>query len=223
MRTFCTFHRKGMHRPCILHHHHHHYHYHRYHPITTITTTTITTTTIIQTYLCFRQYLCEETCDVGTCGSFRRNAMQLVQFSPDFARKNYYKVSRSILTTTTATVVSTSPVITNNSSNRSIIIACNNNITNSNGNNKPPPKNTVNSCRSSHNNSNNNNHKWLGKAITISYSIAPITTAKSKTVSRVPDQNGVSLLYIVVEIHHSGRQSSVFAVADHQSPVYTDI
>ena len=26
--------------------------------------------------------------------------------------------------------------------------------------------------------------------------------------SRVPDQNGVSLLYIMLEIHHSGREPS---------------
>ena len=29
-------------------------------------------------------------------------------------------------------------------------------------------------------------------------------------ISRVPDQNGVSLLYIMLEIHHSGREPSNF-------------
>ena len=28
-------------------------------------------------------------------------------------------------------------------------------------------------------------------------------------ISRVPDQNGVSLLYIMLEIHHSGREPSI--------------
>ena len=31
----------------------------------------------------------------------------------------------------------------------------------------------------------------------------------SKFISRVPDQNGVSLLYIMLEIHHSGREPSI--------------
>ena len=29
---------------------------------------------------------------------------------------------------------------------------------------------------------------------------------KKRLISRVPDQNGVSLLYIMLEIHHSGRE-----------------
>ena len=29
-------------------------------------------------------------------------------------------------------------------------------------------------------------------------------------ISRVPDQNGVSLLYIILEIHHSGREPSIY-------------
>ena len=29
-------------------------------------------------------------------------------------------------------------------------------------------------------------------------------------ISRIPDQNGISLLYIMLEIHHSGREPSVF-------------
>ena len=29
-------------------------------------------------------------------------------------------------------------------------------------------------------------------------------------MSRVPNQNGVSLLYIMLEIHHSGREPSIF-------------
>ena len=33
--------------------------------------------------------------------------------------------------------------------------------------------------------------------------------AKSLHSSRVPDQNGVSLLYIMFEIHHSGREPSI--------------
>ena len=32
-------------------------------------------------------------------------------------------------------------------------------------------------------------------------------------VSRVSDQNGVSLLYIVLEIHHSGREPSICILA----------
>ena len=31
--------------------------------------------------------------------------------------------------------------------------------------------------------------------------------------SRVPDQNGVSLLYIMLEIHHSGREPSIFPLS----------
>ena len=30
-----------------------------------------------------------------------------------------------------------------------------------------------------------------------------------KYISRVPDQNGVSLLYVMLEIHHSGREPSI--------------
>ena len=30
------------------------------------------------------------------------------------------------------------------------------------------------------------------------------------SISRVSDQNGVSLLYIVLEIHHSGREPSIW-------------
>ena len=33
--------------------------------------------------------------------------------------------------------------------------------------------------------------------------------------SRVPDQNGVSLLYIMLEIHHSGREPSICCVFFH--------
>ena len=33
-------------------------------------------------------------------------------------------------------------------------------------------------------------------------------------ISRVPDQNGVSLLYIMLEIHHSGREPSISRVPD---------
>ena len=29
-------------------------------------------------------------------------------------------------------------------------------------------------------------------------------------ILRVPDQNGVSLLYIMLEIHHSGREPSIY-------------
>ena len=32
------------------------------------------------------------------------------------------------------------------------------------------------------------------------------TDAEYEIISRVPDQNGVSLLYIMLEIHHSGRE-----------------
>ena len=28
-------------------------------------------------------------------------------------------------------------------------------------------------------------------------------------ITRIPDQNGVSLLYIMLEIHHSGREPSI--------------
>ena len=28
-------------------------------------------------------------------------------------------------------------------------------------------------------------------------------------ISRVPDQNGVSVLYIMLEIHHTGREPSI--------------
>ena len=31
------------------------------------------------------------------------------------------------------------------------------------------------------------------------------------SISRVPDQNGVSLLYIKLEIHHSGREPSIYS------------
>ena len=31
-------------------------------------------------------------------------------------------------------------------------------------------------------------------------------------ISRVPDQNGVSLLYIMFEMHHSGREPSIYYV-----------
>ena len=33
----------------------------------------------------------------------------------------------------------------------------------------------------------------------------------SSMVSRVPDQNGESLLYIMLEIHHSGREPSIYS------------
>ena len=33
-----------------------------------------------------------------------------------------------------------------------------------------------------------------------------------KSISRVSKQNGVSLLYIIVEIHHSGRKPSIFSL-----------
>ena len=33
---------------------------------------------------------------------------------------------------------------------------------------------------------------------------------KRKTISRVPDHNGVSLLYIMLEIHHFGREPSIW-------------
>ena len=36
-----------------------------------------------------------------------------------------------------------------------------------------------------------------------------IAGARDCVVSRVPDQNGVSLLYIMLEIHHSGRETSI--------------
>ena len=33
---------------------------------------------------------------------------------------------------------------------------------------------------------------------------------QNKYISRVPDQNGVSLLYIMLEIHHSGWEPSIY-------------
>ena len=30
-------------------------------------------------------------------------------------------------------------------------------------------------------------------------------------ISKVPDQNGVSVLYIMLEIHHSGREPSIYS------------
>ena len=38
--------------------------------------------------------------------------------------------------------------------------------------------------------------------------------ADQKSISRVPDQNGVSLLYIMLEIHHSGWEPSVCSSVD---------
>ena len=35
-------------------------------------------------------------------------------------------------------------------------------------------------------------------------------TRISTMISRVPNQNGVSLLYIILEIHHSGREPSIY-------------
>ena len=37
----------------------------------------------------------------------------------------------------------------------------------------------------------------------------------NKRISRVPDQNGVSLLYIMLEIHHSGREPSISRAPFH--------
>ena len=41
------------------------------------------------------------------------------------------------------------------------------------------------------------------------------------TVSRVPDQNGISRLYNVLEIHHSGREPSIWYLAAYRN-VHTD-
>ena len=34
-------------------------------------------------------------------------------------------------------------------------------------------------------------------------------------ISSVSDQNGISLLYIMLEIHHSGREPSIFNLGCH--------
>ena len=39
--------------------------------------------------------------------------------------------------------------------------------------------------------------------------IVPTATVRSRYISRVSDQNGVYLLYIIVDIHHSGRKPSI--------------
>ena len=36
----------------------------------------------------------------------------------------------------------------------------------------------------------------------------PLVFSRKEVISRVPDQNGLSLLYIMLEIHHSGRELS---------------
>ena len=42
-------------------------------------------------------------------------------------------------------------------------------------------------------------------------------------ISRVSDQNGVSLLYIVLEIHHSGREPWICTPCDHSQNIETEI
>ena len=42
------------------------------------------------------------------------------------------------------------------------------------------------------------------------FSVACSYTDNSYIISRVPDQNGASLLYIVLEIHHSGWTIDMF-------------
>ena len=37
----------------------------------------------------------------------------------------------------------------------------------------------------------------------------PVGKPSTSTISRVSDQNGVSLLYIMLEVHHSGREPSI--------------
>ena len=37
-----------------------------------------------------------------------------------------------------------------------------------------------------------------------------INSCLGKCISRVADQNGVSLLYIILEIHHSGREPQIY-------------
>ena len=45
---------------------------------------------------------------------------------------------------------------------------------------------------------------------------SPLTNANN-AVSRAPDQNGVSLLYIILEIHPSGRELSKYKVRRSKS------
>ena len=44
---------------------------------------------------------------------------------------------------------------------------------------------------------------------------------KQDIISRVPDQNGVSLLYIMLEIHHSGREPSLTHRSDTEKQLTT--
>ena len=41
-----------------------------------------------------------------------------------------------------------------------------------------------------------------------------------KNISRVSDQNGISLLYIMLEIHRSGQEPSIFISFPATSTVY---
>ena len=42
-------------------------------------------------------------------------------------------------------------------------------------------------------------------------------------IMRVPDQNGISLLYIMLEIHHSGREPSIMHMICVIIPIQTRI
>ena len=49
----------------------------------------------------------------------------------------------------------------------------------------------------------------LLSTFTVSYRGFPTSMVYLYSILRVSDQNGVSLLYIMLEIHHSGREPSI--------------
>ena len=44
----------------------------------------------------------------------------------------------------------------------------------------------------------------------VKFAFVSSLSSASDTILRVSNQNGVSLLYIMLEIHHSGREPSIF-------------